>query len=61
MRVKQLMDINVVVECNLLLGPLAFETLKKAIAGETLEKWIVQKDELFEMSQAAELIGLRKY
>lgn len=54
-------DINAVVECNPLLGPLAFETLKKAIAGTTLEKWIVQKDELFEMSQAAELIGLRKY
>ena len=54
-------EMNAVVECNPLLGPLAFETLKKAIAGETIEKWIVQKDELFTKDQAAEVIGSRKY
>ncbi|GHV37696.1 sugar ABC transporter substrate-binding protein [Synergistales bacterium] len=54
-------DMNAVVECNPLLGPLAYETLKKAIAGETIEKWIVQKDELFTKDQAASVIGSRKY
>jgi simple sugar transport system substrate-binding protein len=54
-------EMNAVVECNPLLGPLAFETLKKAIAGETLEKWIVQKDEVFTKDQAPSVIGDRKY
>jgi simple sugar transport system substrate-binding protein len=54
-------EVDDVVECNPLLGPLAYETLKKAIAGETLEKWIVQKDEVFTKDQAASVIGSRKY
>ncbi|MDR1377011.1 MAG: ABC transporter substrate-binding protein [Synergistaceae bacterium] len=54
-------EVDAVVECNPLLGPLAYETLKKAIAGETLEKWIVQKDEVFTKDQAAAVIGSRKY
>jgi simple sugar transport system substrate-binding protein len=54
-------EMNAVVECNPLLGPLAYETLKKAIAGEKIDKWIVQKDELFTKDQAASVIGSRKY
>jgi simple sugar transport system substrate-binding protein len=54
-------EVNAVVECNPLLGPLAYETLKKVLAGESVEKWIVQKDELFTKDQAASVIGSRKY
>jgi simple sugar transport system substrate-binding protein len=54
-------EMNAVVECNPLLGPLAFETLKKVIAGESVDKWIVQKDELFTKDQAPSVIGSRKY
>ncbi|MDR1650538.1 MAG: ABC transporter substrate-binding protein [Synergistaceae bacterium] len=54
-------EVNAVVECNPLLGPLAFETLKKALAGEKLDKWIVQVDQVFTKDQAASVIGSRKY
>lgn len=54
-------EMNAVVECNPLLGPLAFETLKKAIAGDKIDKWIVQKDEIFTQDQAASVLPTRKY
>jgi simple sugar transport system substrate-binding protein len=54
-------EMNAVVECNPLLGPLAFETLKKTIAGESLNKWIVQEDQVFTKDQAPSVIGSRKY
>lgn len=54
-------NLNATVECNPLLGPLAFDTLEMAIKGKSVDKWVVQNDRLFTMDQAAELIATRKY
>lgn len=53
--------LNATVECNPLLGPLAFDAITRLRAGETLPKWIKVTDRLFERAQAADLIGERKY
>lgn len=54
-------DLNATVECNPLLGALAFDTLEKAIAGKDVEKWVIQNDRLYTKNQAADLIATRKY
>lgn len=53
--------LNCTVECNPLLGPAAFDAVERAIAGETLPKWIKVEDRVFDQSVAAEVIGTRKY
>ncbi len=53
--------LNVTIECNPLLGPLAFDSIARAIAGETLPKWIQQVDNVFPMEVAADTIGSRLY
>lgn len=54
-------DLNCTVECNPLLGPLAFDAVEKVLAGEPLPKRTVVEDQVFDQSQAAELIASRKY
>lgn len=54
-------DLNCTVECNPLLGPLAFDAVEKVLAGEQLPKRTVVEDQVFDQSQAAELIASRKY
>lgn len=53
--------LNCTVECNPLLGPLAFDILAKIRNGEQVAKWIIQKDEVFPMETAAAVIETRKY
>ena len=53
--------LNATVECNPLLGPIAFDTIEKVLAGETVPKYIQSQDRLFEQSVAAEVIGTRAY
>ncbi|HRQ72981.1 MAG TPA: ABC transporter substrate-binding protein [Phycisphaerales bacterium] len=53
--------LNCTVECNPLLGPAAFDAVERALAGETLPKWIRVEDRVFDQSVAAEVIGTRKY
>lgn len=53
--------LNATVECNPLLGPMAFDTIEKHRKGETIPKFIKQTDRLFEQSQAAEAIKTRQY
>jgi galactofuranose transport system substrate-binding protein len=53
--------LNCTVECNPLLGPMAFDAVEKALRGEELPKWIVVEDQLFEQAMAAEVIDSRKY
>ncbi|HUT23969.1 MAG TPA: ABC transporter substrate-binding protein [Sumerlaeia bacterium] len=53
--------LNCTVECNPLLGPLAFDAVEKVLAGETLPKRIVIEDRVFDQSVAKDVIGTRKY
>lgn len=53
--------LNATVECNPLLGPIAFDTIEKILAGEEVPKFIKQEDRLFDRSTAAEAIGSREY
>ncbi len=54
-------ELNCTVECNPLLGPMAFDAVEKALAGEELPKRTVVEDRVFDQSVAAELIATRKY
>lgn len=53
--------LNCTVECNPLLGPAAFDAVDAALNGKKLEKKTIVKDELFEQSQAANVIASRQY
>jgi simple sugar transport system substrate-binding protein len=53
--------LNATVECNPLLGPAAFDAVESAVAGKTLPKKIISKDQLFDQSTAKDAIGSRKY
>jgi simple sugar transport system substrate-binding protein len=53
--------LNCSVECNPLLGPLAFDAVEKAIKGEDLPKKTVVPDRVFEASQAKAELPNRKY
>lgn len=55
--------LNCTVECNPLQGPLAMDAVEKILAGEgdTLDKKTLIEDEVFEMSDAADVIDSRKY
>lgn len=52
---------NATVECNPLLGPQAFDAIARAIAGETLPKWIKSIDRVYTMEEAKDVIATRKY
>jgi simple sugar transport system substrate-binding protein len=54
-------QLNATVECNPLLGPILFDTIEKVLAGEEVPKYIKQVDQLFEQSNAAEVIKTREY
>lgn len=53
--------LNATVECNPLLGPMAFDAVDKAIAGETMPKWLVVEDKVYDQSMAAGVIASRQY
>jgi len=53
--------LNCSVECSPLLGPLAFDAVEKAVAGETLPKKTIVDDQVYDQSKAAEAIDSRKY
>ena len=53
--------LNATVECNPLLGPLAFDAVETILKGEKIAKRIVVRDRLFEQATAAEDIKTRKY
>jgi galactofuranose transport system substrate-binding protein len=53
--------LNATVECNPLLGPILFDTIEKIRAGEQVPKYIQNKDQLFDQSNAAQVIGTRAY
>ncbi|WP_029252088.1 ABC transporter substrate-binding protein [Paraoerskovia marina] len=53
--------INYIVECNPLLGPDLADVAKKVIAGESVEKRIVVKDEAFDQEAAVEALPSREY
>ena len=49
------------VECNPLLGPLAFDAVEKAVAGQNLPKRTVVEDKLFDTTNAKDVIATRQY
>ena len=53
--------INCTVESNPLFGPIVFDTIAKLRAGEKVPKKIINKDELFDASNAATALPTRKY
>jgi ABC-type sugar transport system substrate-binding protein len=53
--------LNCTVECNPLLGPAAFDAAEKAVKGEQLPKKTIVKDQLFDQSNAKDVIATRKY
>jgi len=53
--------LNCSVECNPLLGPMAFDAVEKALAGEKLPKRTVVQDKVFDQSNAKEVLPTRKY
>lgn len=52
---------NCVVECNPLLGPMAFDAAAKAIKGESMPKKTVVQDQVFDATNAAKALPERKY
>ena len=53
--------LNCSVECNPLLGPMAFDAVEKALAGQKLPKRTVVEDKVFDQSNAKEVLPTRKY
>ncbi|MDP9797895.1 ABC-type sugar transport system substrate-binding protein [Catenuloplanes nepalensis] len=53
--------INVVVECNPLLGPQLMELVQKVVKGETVEKRILTEEGVFTQDQAAAALPSRQY
>ena len=53
--------LNCSVECNPLQGPAAFDAIEKILAGETIPKKSMVKDEVFDRSNAKDFIDSRKY
>jgi len=53
--------INGICECNPLLGPQLMDTVKKVLAGQTLDKWIKTQESDFTADQAAAALPNRKY
>ena len=53
--------LNCTVECNPLLGPLAFDAVQKTLAGETLPKRTTIQDRVFDQSNAEHFVASRQY
>jgi simple sugar transport system substrate-binding protein len=53
--------LNATVECNPLLGPIAFDTIDKIRAGKDVPKFIKQNDGMFDQGNAAAAIKTREY
>jgi galactofuranose transport system substrate-binding protein len=53
--------LNCTVECNPLLGPAAFDAIESILAGKSVPKKVIVKDQLFDQSVAAQVIGGRQY
>jgi simple sugar transport system substrate-binding protein len=53
--------LNCTVECNPLLGPMAFDAVNKAVKGEQLAKKTVVQDRVFDQSTAQAELPNRKY
>ena len=53
--------LNCVVECNPLFGPKVYDTAAKILRGETVPKKSFNKDELFDETNAAQVLPMRKY
>jgi simple sugar transport system substrate-binding protein len=53
--------LNCTVECNPLFGPSVFDTVAKVLRGEKVPKKIINKDELFDATNAAAALPNRKY
>ena len=53
--------LNCSVECNPLLGPMAFDAVEKALAPQKLPKKTVVQDKVFDQSTAKEVLPTRKY
>jgi galactofuranose transport system substrate-binding protein len=53
--------VNCTVECNPLLGPMAFDAVEKAVKGEKVPKKTVVSDRVFDQSNAAAELPNRKY
>lgn len=53
--------INCTVECSPLFGPKVYDTVAKILAGEKVEKKMFNKDELFDITNAAKALPTRKY
>ena len=54
-------ELNCTVECNPLLGPMAFDAVENVLDGKPVPKKTVVKDQVFDQSKAKELIGSRQY
>jgi simple sugar transport system substrate-binding protein len=54
-------EMNCSVECNPLLGQMAFDALDKALKGEKLPKKTVVQDKVFDQAAAKDLISSRQY
>lgn len=53
--------LNCTVECNPLLGPMAFDAVEKSLAGEKLPKKTIVQDKTFDQSTAKDVIATRQY
>jgi simple sugar transport system substrate-binding protein len=53
--------LNCTVECNPLLGPMAFDAVEKAVKGENLPKRTVVEDKVYDQSTAKDVIESRQY
>lgn len=53
--------INAIAECNPLLGPQLMDTIKKVLAGQTVDKWIKTQESDFLAADAAAALPSRKY
>jgi simple sugar transport system substrate-binding protein len=53
--------LNATVECNPLLGPLAFDAVERLARGESVEKRVVVQDRLFTADLAASVLSTREY
>jgi simple sugar transport system substrate-binding protein len=53
--------LNCTVECNPLLGPMAFDAVSKAVKGEALPKRTVVQDQVYDQTTAKDVIATRKY
>jgi simple sugar transport system substrate-binding protein len=53
--------LNCSVECNPLLGPMAFDAVEKLLAGAKLPKRTVVQDKVYDQANAKDVIASRKY